>query len=863
MSGSGGGGGGSPAADQESAPRWAEAALRGYQRQIGALEMPEWEQTVERRRARGYGGAPRKSAKPATGLIDLDLIRGSTFPKAKPQQGMWLVVRQGLLRAALLPLYRRWWQRHVGDRLFVALLAAYLVYVGIAVLHCTADAAGATVQITAPELLTPLLVALALSILKSQIVACNESYMSSGGARMKASSVRLKRRHPPQSSSSLISNGTSEQGLSGSMTVPSSTEQSVLTGTASEPFILEPTVAPPVPEPGRVDSLGPFPSRSAETAPPRRPPPQTRSASHELVSRRRPPPPPRSLSADSPPSAKFPSPLPPSGTVGGPELRRRGSRQRAGRPKLVRIADLPETVDNYHTDSTDTEGKSDGDELLAELSPSSSTSALSKGVRQSAGGTATGGPGGRTLLRPEFRSPVSDSSAAEISCSERRDSDDCNSSRRSFVKAAVQQRRMAMGRRRWRRWTPPASSAESHAHLDAASQQTSGSDSDASYSSGESATSGHRDASSGWDNPLQTASNADHSQSPLPPHGGLGPGCTIWEGCDMKKVDLTTLDICSVIVNRVESMPQSTDYLVFGLVMSGLIALLPTLCRLMMGGAVLTGPCWPPAPSVPALVNATAQLTRHVIKVTDEAFGGTARERAVTTGCLLVTLLVTSLLFFLLSVVERSFKQRLLYAKYFCYLTSARRARKFELPHFRLKKVRNIKTWLSVRSCLKKRGPQRSIDSIVSAACLTTVVLVTLLCVELLENSDSPRIDYYRIQLVVWCFSLGVYLVRVMSLGSYINRKYRNLSVVLTEQINLYLQIEQKPHKKERLVLANNVLKLASDLLKELENPFTVLGFSANPFLYNATKVIVLSACSGVLSDMLGFKLKLYKIKLK
>ena len=32
----------------------------------------------------------------------------------------------------------------------------------------------------------------------------------------------------------------------------------------------------------------------------------------------------------------------------------------------------------------------------------------------------------------------------------------------------------------------------------------------------------------------------------------------------MKKVDLTTLDICSVIVNRVESMPQSTDYLVFG-----------------------------------------------------------------------------------------------------------------------------------------------------------------------------------------------------------------------------------------------------------------------------------------------------------
>lgn len=45
--------------------------------------------------------------------------------------------------------------------------------------------------------------------------------------------------------------------------------------------------------------------------------------------------------------------------------------------------------------------------------------------------------------------------------------------------------------------------------------------------------------------------------------------------------------------------------------------------------------------------------------------------------------------------------QRLLYAKHFCYLTSSRRARKFDMPHFRLNKVRNIKTWLSLRSYLK------------------------------------------------------------------------------------------------------------------------------------------------------------------
>ena len=45
--------------------------------------------------------------------------------------------------------------------------------------------------------------------------------------------------------------------------------------------------------------------------------------------------------------------------------------------------------------------------------------------------------------------------------------------------------------------------------------------------------------------------------------------------------------------------------------------------------------------------------------------------------------------------------QRLLYAKHFSYLTSSRRARKSDIPHFRLNKVRNIKAWLSLRSYLK------------------------------------------------------------------------------------------------------------------------------------------------------------------
>ena len=110
---------------------------------------------------------------------------------------------------------------------------------------------------------------------------------------------------------------------------------------------------------------------------------------------------------------------------------------------------------------------------------------------------------------------------------------------------------------------------------------------------------------------------------------------------------------------------------------------------------------------------------------------------------------------------------------------------------------------------------------------------------------------------------VGVFLIRYTTLASKINTKYRNSSVLLTEQINVYLQMEQKPEKKEQLALANNVLKLAGDLLKELETPFKISGLSANPIVYNATKLLVLSALSGILSELLGFKLKLYKVKLK
>lgn len=112
-------------------------------------------------------------------------------------------------------------------------------------------------------------------------------------------------------------------------------------------------------------------------------------------------------------------------------------------------------------------------------------------------------------------------------------------------------------------------------------------------------------------------------------------------------------------------------------------------------------------------------------------------EKSILIIAMLQRLILGALSFFLLSVAERTFKQRFLYAKLFSHLTSSRRARKSELPHFRLNKVRNIKTWLSVRSYLKRRGPQRSVDVIVSTSFAVCLLLLIFLCFELLKVSSN------------------------------------------------------------------------------------------------------------------------------
>lgn len=369
--------------------------------------------------------------------------------------------------------------------------------------------------------------------------------------------------------------------------------------------------------------------------------------------------------------------------------------------------------------------------------------------------------------------------------------------------------------------------------------------------------------------------------------------CSIWQNTECQKVDLSVLDISSAVIRKASKARHSNEYLYLGFLVALALSLIPGLFRLQScnsnsttvgdGKPVVFGPQNQVPPSSQINILKTSEdedvvswsemlpSLLHQLPVPEpsvilESVAGGSNSSFYIKFILFVSIIerycMSVSFFFLLCVAERTYRDRLLFAKYFCHLTSARRARRSELPHFRLNKVRNIKTWLSVRSYLKKHGPQRSVDIIVSCAFILSVSILTFLCIQLLrENGFSGNL--YCWEMLSCNLAIGVYIMRLMVLGIKMNRKYKsNLSVLITEQINLYLQLEQKPHKKEELTLANHVLKLAADLLKQLEAPFKISGFSANHYLYNITKVVVLSAFSAVLTEMLGFKLKLHKIKL-
>ena len=164
-------------------------------------------------------------------------------------------------------------------------------------------------------------------------------------------------------------------------------------------------------------------------------------------------------------------------------------------------------------------------------------------------------------------------------------------------------------------------------------------------------------------------------------------------------------------------------------------------------------------------------------------------------------LFTASLSFFLLTVAQRAYQQRLtagkiktleakilmdliFLAKHFSHLTLARRARKSDLPHFRLNKVRNIKLWLSLRSYIRRRGAQRSVDTIVSSvtlrfrnfssnfqAFLLTLSFLAMIAIGILHGSLFDENCPILWEITLLSVTIGVFLMQILTLGSKINKR--------------------------------------------------------------------------------------------
>ncbi|XP_068275307.1 protein PHTF1 isoform X1 [Nyctibius grandis] len=319
----------------------------------------------------------------------------------------------------------------------------------------------------------------------------------------------------------------------------------------------------------------------------------------------------------------------------------------------------------------------------------------------------------------------------------------------------------------------------------------------------------------------------------------------IWEGNDCKKVDMSVLEISGIIMSRVNAYQQGVGYQMLGNAITVGLAFLPFLYRLFR------------TDNLEQLCSISLQELLYIF------CGAPASTPVVVLSAIsfLERLCLTWMFFFMMCVAERTYKQRFLFAKLFSHVTSARKARKYEIPHFRLKKIENIKIWLSLRSYLKRRGPQRSVDVVVSSIFLLALSIAFICCAQVLKGHKTFLNAAYNWEFLIWEAALLLFLLRLASLGSETNKKYSNISILLTEQINLYLKMEKKPNKKEQLSLVNNVLKLSTKLLKELDTPFRLYGLTMNPLIYNITRVVILSAVSGVISDLLGFNIRLWKIK--
>ncbi|XP_027716198.1 putative homeodomain transcription factor 1 isoform X2 [Vombatus ursinus] len=730
-------------------------AISWYQKKIGAYDQQIWEKSIEQTQIKGFKSKPKKTGHIKPDLIDVDLIRGSTFAKAKPEIPWTSLTRKGIVRVICFPLFSKWWIQVTSLRIFIWLLLLYLMQVIAFVLYFVMPV------VNVSEVIGPMCLMLLMGTVHCQIVSTQIAKPSGTNGNRRRRKLRKtvngdgsrecgsyncsdKVRGVESSESAslnggfwgtLFCNSTKKKHPRSEMRIWQAREKAKLSDGEKNQ------------EGYRRLGNGVSDELSSED--------DCEEQTQMILLRRSV----EGASSDNGYEIKNEKPLSSSKHEGTQVKKNSTSRW----CRLVRDSDS-----------------------LAESELESA--AFSQESRSGVSG------GSRSCSRRDSESTRHDSETEDMLWDDLLHGPECRSSATSDSEE-TNVKALPPGTKR-----DPKEDVFQQNHLF-------------------------------W---LQNTSPASERVSAI-----------IWEGNECKKMDMSVLEISGIIMSRVNAYQQGVGYQMLGNIVTAGLAFFPFLYRLF---------------HEKNLDQMRSVSTEELLTL----FCGAPPSFSVVVFAMinfLERLCLTWMFFFMMCVAERTYKQRFLFAKLFSHITSARKARKYEIPHFRLKKVENIKIWLSLRSYLKRRGPQRSVDVVVSSVFLLTLSIAFICCAQVLQGHKTFLDDAYNWEFLIWETALLLFLLRLASLGSETNKKYSNISVLLTEQINLYLKMEKKPNKKEQLTLVNNVLKLSTKLLKELDTPFRLYGLTMNPLIYNITRVVILSAVSGVISDLLGFNIRLWKIK--
>ncbi|XP_074833996.1 protein PHTF1 isoform X2 [Carettochelys insculpta] len=716
-------------------------AIAWYQKKIGAYDQQIWEKSIEQTEMKGFKNKPKKKGHIQPDLIDVDLIRGSTFAKAKPEIPWTSLTRKGIVRVVFFPLFSHWWIQVTSQRIFMWLLVLYLMQVIAVALYFMLPV------VSVSEIIGPMCLMLLMGTVHCQIVSTRTS--KSQGTNGGSSRRRRKLRKP------LGSDGGRDSGSWSSSDKANKEETTSFINSLADLFFRR-----------RLRKVKLVADKGTETE-------GGVSSVYSSIKHRL-------------PRSEY---------------------------RLLHFKERLSDGEKSHQDGcTRMEGLSD------DLSSEEDAEAMAQ----------------RILLRRSVEGASSDNSYEDGHKRPLNTSNQSVSQVTQAIKATRESDSVAESE-----LDSTAFSQESRSCFSGGSRSCSVSRRDSESTRPDSETEDML-----WDDLLHGPECRSSYTSDSEEGNVKGSKRDLKEDV-FQQNHLFWLQNTSPASAKVNAYQQGAGYQMLGNGVTIGLAFLPFLYRLFH------------------TKNLEQLQSISVNELLNIFCGAPAITPVIVLGVInfLERLCLTWMFFFMMCVAERTYKQRFLFAKLFSHITSARKARKYEIPHFRLKKVENIKIWLSLRSYLKRRGPQRSVDVVVSSIFLLALSIAFICCAQVLKGHKTFLKAAYNWEFLIWETALLLFLLRLASLGSETHKKYSNISVLLTEQINLYLKMEKKPNKKEQLSLVNNVLKLSTKLLKDLDTPFRLYGLTMNPLIYNITRVVILSAISGVISDLLGFNIRLWKIK--